>query len=208
MRRTASVTLLAAAALLAITAAPVAAARPTSDYQNPVVDWVQPTVIAQADGTATVHAQYTCYGGNEGTHVYIGVKQGPLVNATDHTSSQYAETFYSTNWNSDSGVNALHCDGHKHNQTFVLQPDPYWAGRRRRAAPVVGHRLRPVLHLRQPQHGRDGPDRLRVRLLDAQGRRGLTLALPRSLDGRSPSGGRPLSMSGGSDPAARPVSAA
>jgi hypothetical protein len=128
VRRTASVTLLAAAALLAITAAPVAAARPTSDYQNPVVDWVQPTVTAKADGTATVHAQYTCYGGNEGTHVYIGVKQGPLVNATDHTSSQYAETFYSTNWNSDSGVNALHCDGRKHNQTFVLQPDPYWAG--------------------------------------------------------------------------------
>ena len=128
VRRTASVTLLAAAALLAVSAAPVAAARPTSDYQNPVVNWVQPTVIAQADGTATVHAQYTCYGGNEGTHVYIGVKQGPLVNATDHTSSQYAETFYSTNWNSDSGVNALHCDGHKHNQTFVLQPDPYWAG--------------------------------------------------------------------------------
>jgi len=127
VRRTASVTLLAAAALLAITAAPVAAAKPTSDYQNPVVDWVQPTVIAKADGTATVHAQYTCYGGNEGTHVYIGVKQGPEVNATDHTSSQYAETFYSTNWNSDSGSNALHCDGHKHNQTFTVKPDPYWA---------------------------------------------------------------------------------
>ena len=128
MRRSASVTLLAAAALLAITAAPVAAARPTSDYQNPVVDWVQPTVIARADGSAKVHAQYTCYGGNEGTHVYIGVKQGPLVNATDHTSSHYAETFYSTNWSSDSGSNALHCDGRKHNQTFIVKPDPYWAG--------------------------------------------------------------------------------
>ena len=128
MRRTASVTLLAAAALLAITAAPVAAARPTSDYQNPVVDWVQPTVIARADGTATVHAQYTCYGGNEGTHVYIGVKQGPLVNATDHTSSQYADTFFSTNWNSDGPGLTLTCDGKQHTQGFVVQPDPYWAG--------------------------------------------------------------------------------
>ena len=126
MRRTASVTLLAVAALIALTAAPVAAGRPTSDYQNPTVDWVQPTVIAHAGGWATVHAQYTCFGGNEGTHVYIGVKQGPEVNATDHTSSQYAETFYSTNWNSDSGSNALVCDGHKHNQTFTVKPDPYF----------------------------------------------------------------------------------
>jgi hypothetical protein len=126
VRRTSAATLLAAAALLAVTAGPVAAARPTSGYHNPVVDWVQPTVTARADGTATVHAQYTCYGGNERTHVYIGVKQGPLVNATNHTSSQYAETFYSTNWNADSGPNALHCDGHKHNQTFVVKPDAFW----------------------------------------------------------------------------------
>jgi hypothetical protein len=126
VRRTAVVPLFATAALLAVTAVPVAAARPTSDYQNPVVEWVQPTVIAKADGTATVHAQYTCYGGNQGTHVYIGVKQGPLVNATDHTGSQYAQTFYSTNWNSDSGPNALQCDGHKHNQTFLVKPDPYF----------------------------------------------------------------------------------
>jgi hypothetical protein len=126
VHRKASASLLATLALVAISAAPVAAAKPSSDYQNPVVDWVQPTVVARADGSATVHVQYTCYGGNEGTHVYIGVKQGPEVNATDHTSSQYAQTFYSTNWNPDSGVNALVCDGRKHNQTFVLQPDPYF----------------------------------------------------------------------------------
>ena len=127
MRRKASVALLSTLALLAIAAAPVAAAKPSSDYQNPVVNFVQPTVVANADGTATVHVQYTCYGGNAGTHVYIGVKQGPEVNATDHTSSQYADTFYSTNWNPDSGVNALVCNGRKHNQIFVVKPDPYWA---------------------------------------------------------------------------------
>ncbi len=119
--------LLAAAGLIALTAAPVAAAKPSSGYQQPVVNWVQPTVVVQDDGTAVVHVQYTCYGGNAGTHVYIGVKQGPDVNATDHTSSQYAQTFYSTNWNPDSGVNALVCDGSKHNQLFELQPDPYFA---------------------------------------------------------------------------------
>jgi hypothetical protein len=119
--------LLAAAGLIALTAAPVAAAKPSSAYQQPVVNWVQPTVVVRGDGTAVVHVQYTCYGGNAGTHVYIGVKQGPDVNATDHTSSQYAQTFYSTNWNSDSGVNALVCDGARHNQLFQVQPDPYFA---------------------------------------------------------------------------------
>jgi hypothetical protein len=122
-----AVSLLAAAGLIALTAAPVAAAKPSSAYQQPVVNWVQPTVVVRGDGTAVVHVQYTCYGGNAGTHVYIGVKQGPDVNATDHTSSQYAQTFYSTNWNSDSGVNALVCDGARHNQLFQVQPDPYFA---------------------------------------------------------------------------------
>jgi hypothetical protein len=127
VRLKASASLLAASALIALAATPVAAARPAADgYSQPVVQWVQPTVTARADGTATVHVQYTCSGGNAGTHVYIGVKQGPEVNATDHTSSQYAETFYSTNWNPDSGVNALVCNGHKQNQIFVLQPDPYF----------------------------------------------------------------------------------
>jgi hypothetical protein len=129
--------LLAAAGLVALTAAPVAAARPSSGYHQPVVNWVQPTVVVRDDGTAVVHVKYTCYGGNAGTHVYIGVKQGPDVNATDHTSSQFAETFYSTNWNSDSGVNALVCNGHRHNQLFVLHPDAFFA-LARPDAPALG----------------------------------------------------------------------
>jgi hypothetical protein len=119
--------LLAASALAAFVAGPVAAARPSTAYHQPIVNFVQPTVIAHADGTATVHVQYTCWGGDAGSHVYIGVKQGPDVNATDHTSSQYAETFYSTNWSVDAGVNALTCDGTRQNQFFQVQPDPYFA---------------------------------------------------------------------------------
>ena len=126
MRFKAPAALLAAAGLVAIAAAPVAAARPSTGYSAPVVDWVQPTVAAHADGSATVHVKYTCWGGDAGTHVYIGVKQGPEVNATDHTSSQFAQTFYSTNWNSDSGGNALTCDGHKQNQQFTVKPDPFF----------------------------------------------------------------------------------
>jgi hypothetical protein len=119
--------LLSAAALVAIGVSPVAAARPSTAYQPPAVNWVQPTVVVNPDGSATVHVQYTCYGGNAHTHAFIGVKQGPEVNATDHTSSQYARTFYSTNWNADGPGNALTCDGQKQNQLFTLQPDPFFA---------------------------------------------------------------------------------
>src|SRR5262249_30378269 len=94
---------------------------------NPVVNWIQPTVIANADGTATVHAHYTCFGGNAGTHLFIAVKQGPEINATDHTSSDFAVTFYSTNWNADGPGDSLNCNGRQQNALFTLAPAPYWA---------------------------------------------------------------------------------
>jgi hypothetical protein len=118
--------LVAASALLVAFVGPAAAARPTAAYSAPVVSWVQPTVIAHPDGTATVHVQYTCSGGNVGTHLYIGLKQGPEVNATDHTSSQFARTFYSTNWNSDGPGLSLNCNGTKQNAKFLLKPDAFF----------------------------------------------------------------------------------
>jgi hypothetical protein len=121
-------TVVAASAALALTGIGSAAATaPTSGYQKPVVEWVDPVVHADAvSGSATVHAKYHCSGGNVGTHLYIGVKQGPDVNATDHTSSQYARTFYSTNWNADGPGLSLNCDGRSHNTTFVVKPDAYF----------------------------------------------------------------------------------
>ncbi|HET7026092.1 MAG TPA: hypothetical protein VFI28_00215 [Candidatus Limnocylindrales bacterium] len=118
--------IVAASALLVAVAGPVGAAAPSSAYAPPVVNWVQPTVVAHPDGTATVHVRYTCSGGNVGTHLYIGLKQGPEVNAIDHTSSQYAETFYSTNWNSDGPGLSLNCNGRTQNALFLLKPDPYF----------------------------------------------------------------------------------
>jgi hypothetical protein len=116
----------AAAALLAAIAGPVAAAPSSTTYQPPVVHWVQPTIVAHSDGTATVHFKYTCFGGNVGTHVYLGVKQGADINATDHTSSQFADTFLSTNWNADGPGLALNCNGRKQNAKFVVKPDPFF----------------------------------------------------------------------------------
>ncbi len=118
--------LVAATALVVAFVGPAAAAKPSSAYAAPVVNWVQPTVIAHADGSATVHVQYTCSGGNVGTHLFIGLKQGPEVNATDHTTSQFANTFYSTNYNSDGPGLSLNCNGTKQNALFLLKPDPYF----------------------------------------------------------------------------------
>jgi hypothetical protein len=118
---------IAAAGLVAATASSAHAAKPSTSYEPPVVEWVSPVVHALADsGTAVVHAKYKCSGGNVGTHLFIAVKQGPDVNATDHTSSQFAQTFYSTNYNADGPGLSLICDGRDHNTSLVLQPDPYF----------------------------------------------------------------------------------
>ena len=119
----------AAFGVAAIATAPGAAASPPTPqgtYASPVVEWISPVVHASGD-TAVVHAKYKCSGGNVGTHLFIAVKQGPLVNATDHTTSDWADTFYSTNYNSDGPGLSLFCDGRSHNVSFVLEPDPYFA---------------------------------------------------------------------------------
>jgi hypothetical protein len=116
-----------AVGLLAASTGAANASRPSTDYQSPVVNWMDPVVHYYDDGSAVVHAQYTCWGGNVGTHLFIGLKQGPDVNATTNTSSEFADTFFSTNWNSDGPGLSLNCTGHKQNQQFVLYDDPYWA---------------------------------------------------------------------------------
>lgn len=99
---------------------------PIASADGPVtqVDSV-PSVIPVSGDQAFVTIAYSCDGtGSNPPHAFIAVKQGPHVNATDHTSSQYAKTFYSTNWSVDQGPNALVCDGTTQTQTFQLQPDP------------------------------------------------------------------------------------
>jgi hypothetical protein len=108
-----------------VTTGGTALAGPVPTYAPPQVKTL-PVVVANADGTATVRATYTCSGG-PGGHLYIGVKQGPQINATDHTSSQYADTFYSTNYASDTPALSLTCDGKQHTDSFVVEADPGWA---------------------------------------------------------------------------------
>jgi hypothetical protein len=118
---------LAAAGIMAAPFATAQAQPPANGYKPPVVEWVSPVVHALAGSeSAVVHAKYQCSGGSVGTHLFIAVKQGPEVNATDHTSSQYAQTFYSTNYNADGPGLSLVCDGRDHNAQFVVKPDPYF----------------------------------------------------------------------------------
>jgi len=89
--------------------------------------------LVAGPGAATVKIRYTCTAtASPVSHLFVAVKQGPDVNTTDHSSSAYADTFYSTNWKSDAGPNALRCDGVEHVQTIVLKPQPGFTPKVRR----------------------------------------------------------------------------
>jgi hypothetical protein len=128
-------TIAAAGLVAAGVGAPAASAASTATttaasatYRAPVVSWVAPIVLAVRNHTAVVWASYRCSGGNAGTHLFIGLKQGALVDTDEHSTSQYADTFYSTNYNSDGPGLSVTCNGRQQVQRFVLRPDPYWAG--------------------------------------------------------------------------------
>jgi hypothetical protein len=115
----------AATALAGLTVAPAVAdegpAQPTAAYAGHLV---------AGPGAVTVKIAYTCSTATVGAmnHLFVAVKQGPDIDTGEHSSSQYAVSFYSTNWKSDAGPNALTCDGAPHVQTVVLkkQPVAFW----------------------------------------------------------------------------------
>lgn len=110
---------------LAASAAVAAAPANADTYQPPKVLRVENVVQAPAHThTAIVRATYQCWGGNAHTHLFIAVKQGPRVNATTHTSSDFARAFYSTNYDSDGPSLSLNCNGVAHKRAFVLEPQP------------------------------------------------------------------------------------
>jgi hypothetical protein len=107
-----------ATATLVATAMPARAetSQPTAAFSGQLI---------AAPGVAIVRIAYTCYSNDSPmNHLFVGLKQGPQVNTTDHSSSQFAQTFYSTNWLSDAGPNKLRCDGRAHTQIIVLKPQP------------------------------------------------------------------------------------
>ncbi|GHE77990.1 hypothetical protein GCM10017786_04440 [Amycolatopsis deserti] len=115
----------AAAALLAAGFAAVPAAAASADpLPAPEVAWVGQNVIvtgADAD-SAAVLAKYRCYGGEEGTHLWVSVKQGG-ADLEGEGSSQRATSWYDTNYHyaQDPAGLTVDCDGHWHTTRFVLK---------------------------------------------------------------------------------------
>src|SRR3954447_19789058 len=89
--------------------------------------------LVAGPGAATVRITYTCRTDTGPmTHLFVAVKQGPQVDTDAHSSSDFADTFYSSNWKSDAGPNAVTCDGVQHTQTVVLKPQPGFVPKVRR----------------------------------------------------------------------------
>lgn len=90
---------------------------------DPQVAWTGANVAVAPDGsTAYVVGKYRCYGGEEGTHLWVAVKQGPRL-TSENTSSAYADAYYDTNWNweqSEAGL-TVDCDGHWHVTRYELR---------------------------------------------------------------------------------------
>jgi len=118
--------LLCAAALaapLALVAAPADAThRPT--YRPPQVAWVSDAKVS--GDTASVVAKYRCYGGNEGTHLWVSLKQGDEIAArTDEElsqmegTSQLARAWYDTNVIDPTKV-TLNCNGRWQVQRYTV----------------------------------------------------------------------------------------
>ena len=116
-------------ALAALTAT-VAASGPAFAEEEPppgtaTITDVRPTILAKANGDASVLFHYTCSSPDGTGHLYVAVKQGPTI-SPDNTSSQNAVSYSSTNWMVDQGTNALHCDGVEHVLRASLKRDPYF----------------------------------------------------------------------------------
>ena len=77
-------------------------------------------------GAVNVMFTYTCSNATApGNHLFVAVKQGPGVSVENSsTEGGSVVSFYSTNWKSDSGPNALNCDGRQHTMTAVLKKQP------------------------------------------------------------------------------------
>jgi hypothetical protein len=113
-------------ALLSLGLATFALATPAQawPYKAPAVKWTGH--VRFAGNHAFVHAVYRCYGGNQNTHIWVSVKQGPKISAMtlkqlNHAegTSQIARAWYDTNTTDPQKVYVI-CDGTWQHQTFRL----------------------------------------------------------------------------------------
>jgi len=127
---------LAVAPLLAM-AAPAYAS--DADYHNPMVRWVRE--VKATNNSATLIANYRCYGGNEGTHLWVSLKQGGgIVGDPNALAAQEGTSMIARSWY-DSHPEGVICNGTWITQRFTVnremgfpdsphpQPwEPLWTG--------------------------------------------------------------------------------
>src|SRR3954451_10427106 len=115
LRRFLSVAI-AVAVPLSLAAAPAHAAR--VQYANPEVSWVH-DVKSTAD-SATLVAKYRCWGGDEGTHLWVSLKQGGgITGSADDLAAQEGTSGLAASWY-DSHPEGVHCNGHWQVQHFTV----------------------------------------------------------------------------------------
>lgn len=114
--------LIGAGALAAATLA--ASPAQAATYEDPQVFSL--SNITVSGETASVTATYQCWGGNEGTHVWVSLKQGPQISPlsldqlmTMEGTSALAKAYYDTNV-VDPSTLAINCNGEVQTQTFTL----------------------------------------------------------------------------------------
>jgi len=106
---------IAAALPVLFSAAPAHAAQ--AAYANPEVEWVH-NVKATAD-SATLFAKYRCWGGDEGTHLWVSLKQGGGISGpADELAAQEGTSGIAASWY-DSHPESVVCNGTWQIQEFT-----------------------------------------------------------------------------------------
>jgi hypothetical protein len=119
------INMLAAASAVAFTAAlaPVSTAAAETELPGPEVAFVGDNVVVSSDrAEASVLAKFRCFGGEEGTHLWVGVKQDG-EDLEGHASSARARAYYDTNyrWAEDPAGQTIDCDGAWHATRYTVK---------------------------------------------------------------------------------------
>lgn len=108
---------------LATALAPASTAVAEADLPGPEVAFVHDDVVVAADrAEASVLARFRCFGGEEGTHLWVSVKQGG-EDLEGEGSGGRSRAWYDTNfrWAEDPAGQTLDCDGHWHATRFTVK---------------------------------------------------------------------------------------
>jgi len=108
----------AAVAAAAVAGGTTSAQAAQVEYDNPQIAWVH-NVKATQD-SATLLAKYRCWGGNEGTHLWVSLKQGGgITGSPEELAAQEGTSALAASWY-DSHSEDVVCDGTWQIQQFTV----------------------------------------------------------------------------------------